>query len=102
MYHSLHLMHSIHFVFGKSCMPQEQCMHTFSMVLTAFFTLCSFLNGNMIICLHSKHIVKCNFISNQLKRYWVGFSPYARSVAKAIAKIPHSDVSDLIILSQYI
>ena len=71
MYHSLHLVHSnaIRFVFGKSCMRQEQYMHTFSMVLTAFFTLRSFLNGNMVIYPCSKHIVKCDLISDPSKRY---------------------------------
>ena len=37
--------------------------------LDAFFTLRSFLNGNMVICPRSKHIVKCDLISDQLKRY---------------------------------
>ena len=67
MYHSLHLVHSIYFVFGKSC--RNSICILFSMVLTAFFTLRSFLNGNMVICPRSKHIVKCDLISDQSKRY---------------------------------
>ena len=73
-------------------------MHTFSMFLTAFFTLRSFLNGNMVICPCSKHIVKCDLISDWLKRYCVGFSPYARAVTKVIGKTPHLDVHDCIIM----
>ena len=37
--------------------------------LDCFFTLRSFLNGNMVIYPCSKHIVKCDLISDPSKRY---------------------------------